>query len=90
VDVGFSTRLEWQDGAWLLGVTAQRFAQYVHFVSHSHRPSDDWFHLPPGVEKWLRLCPRHAEPGDPALAGGTLAAINGTTAPWVRLPPPQA
>jgi len=90
VDVGFSTRLEWHEGAWRLGVTTHRFAQYVHFVSHSHRPSDDWFHLPPGVEKWLRLCPRHAEPGDPALAGGTLAAINGTTAPWVRLPPPQA
>lgn len=88
-DLGFSTRLEWRDGAWQLGVTVQRFAHHVHFVSHSHRPSDDWFHLPPGIEKWLILSPREASQVEPALAGGTLAALNGSAAPWVRLAPPS-
>src|SRR5450830_78746 len=89
-DVGFSTRLQWRDGAWQLGITVQRFAHHVHFVSHSHQPSDDWFHLPPGIEKWLSLRPREGAAVEPALAGGTLAALNGLTAPWVRLAQPQA
>lgn len=89
-DLGLETRLECREGVWHLGVKAQRFAQHVHFVSHSHQPSDDWFHLPPGIEKWITLRPRAGTNVEPALAGGSLAALNGLSSPWVRLAPPQA
>ncbi|MDD0809713.1 glycoside hydrolase family 2 protein [Curvibacter sp. RS43] len=83
-ELGWQTRLERDDQGLALYVTASRFSQYLHFSSASHRPDVDWFHLPPGVEQCIRLQPREGVTVEPALAGGSLGALNSLSERWVR------
>jgi beta-mannosidase len=85
VDLGLAARLEWADGNASVVVYTRRFAQYVHFTSATHRPSDDWFHLPPGIEKRLRLTHRNSGIPVEGLAGGRLGALNSSASVWIKL-----
>lgn len=85
-DLGLSAEVTQDaDGLWLT-VSTRRFAQYVHFSCGTHDAQDDWFHLAPGVSRRVRLVPRTgATAQDPALAGGTLSALNALSSVWVKL-----
>ena len=76
------------DGLWMT-VSTRRYAQYVHFTSHSHVADDDWFHLAPGHARRIRLRPAgNTAAADAALAGGTLTALNAGSGAWIKLPGP--
>lgn len=83
-DLGWQTRLERDAQGLALYVSGSRFSQYLHFSSASHRPGVDWFHLPPGVEQCIRLQPREGVAVEPALAGGSLNALNSLSERWIR------
>lgn len=83
-ELGWQTRLERDAQGLALYVSGGRFSQYLHFSSASHRPSVDWFHLPPGVEQCIRLQPREGVAVEPALAGGSLSALNSLSPRWIR------
>jgi beta-mannosidase len=53
---------------WLLRLAASRFAQSVRIEDGGYLAEDDWFHLPPGGEKVLRLAPRNGA-GPPSPSG---------------------
>ncbi len=73
-DLGLSAVPSWDGDDWVLDVEAARFAQAVHISLHGYRPSDDWFHLPPGRTRRLRLLP---DPGVAAPPSGFVEALNG-------------
>lgn len=68
------TSLLRDDQGWVLQLTADRFAQSVHVDCDGFLPEDDWFHLPPGKTKRLRLTPRGPDPVD-ALPSGTVRSL---------------
>jgi beta-mannosidase len=61
-------------GGWALSVSAQRFAQSFHVRDENYRPDDNWFHLPPGEQRPLRLTPR--KPGWSEAPRGFVSAVN--------------
>jgi beta-mannosidase len=70
-----------QDGeTWHLRLRAFSFAQSVRIEDARFRPEDDWFHLPPGRDKLIRLSPR---PGTNAAAPcGIVAPLFGEPVPY--------
>ena len=54
-DPGFSVRVGQDDAGWWLEIGAERFAQHVHIVADQFRAAPDWFHLPPGGARLVRL-----------------------------------
>ncbi|THV20280.1 glycosyl hydrolase 2 galactose-binding domain-containing protein [Peteryoungia ipomoeae] len=54
-------RLEQQDGNWVLILRSDVFAQSLHVACENYRVEEDWFHLPPGQWKPLRLLPREQD-----------------------------
>ena len=73
-DLGLTAALSHDSGRWVLDVTTTRFAQAVHATLDGYRPSDDWFHLPPGRTRRLVLLP---DPGVAAPPAGIVEALNG-------------
>lgn len=67
------------DGGALLDVRAPRFAQYVTLLSETHRARDNWFHLPPGRTRRIRLEPR----GTTSTVSGELSCLNSTLPTWL-------
>ncbi len=57
----------------LLVLATDAFAQFVHIEDQHWRGEDDWFHLPPGAERRVRLLP--FVPGAPAPEG-EIRALN--------------
>ncbi|NTE87331.1 beta-mannosidase [Agrobacterium rubi] len=51
------TEVSLENENWIVQVTADRFAQSVHFDAEGFRPSDDWFHLAPGEARTVELRP---------------------------------
>ncbi|MDQ0564348.1 beta-galactosidase/beta-glucuronidase [Rhizobium mesoamericanum] len=47
-----------QDDHWFLDLRSDRLAQSVQVGLEAYRAEDDWFHLPPGPMRRLRLHPR--------------------------------
>jgi beta-mannosidase len=75
---GFEHTLSATDDGWLLELTTDTFAQSVHLDFEHHLPSDDWFHLPPGQARPIRLLPR--EGTEPAVSPtGTLTHLGSRT-----------
>lgn len=72
-DVGLRARTLHADGAWWLEVTTSRMARFVHIDDRTHRPQDNYFHLPPGQPRRIRLLPRAA---DAACPEGSVSALN--------------
>jgi beta-mannosidase len=59
---------------WSLALSTDRFAQSVALEVEGFLPSDNWFHLAPGVAKIIRLAPRTGT--DPAAKpSGTVGGI---------------
>ncbi|MGO9751188.1 MAG: glycosyl hydrolase 2 galactose-binding domain-containing protein [Solirubrobacteraceae bacterium] len=72
-DVGLTARTQRvSDGSWCLTVSSRLFAQYVVIDVPGFRPSDSWFHLPPGESVQLAL---YSDDDDRAPAG-TVRALN--------------
>ena len=68
-----AAQLEQNGDRWSLGISAARFAQSVHIVDEDWLPSDNWFHLTPGVVKWITLEPRGPKSRAPQ---GEVRAVN--------------
>lgn len=47
-----------QDDHWFLDLRSDRLAQSLQIDLEAYRAEDDWFHLPPGPMRRLRLHPR--------------------------------
>lgn len=74
---GLSASVAYEDDAWWLTVSTQRFARWVHIDDHAFRPEADWFHLGPGESCRLRLM--HEAPGAAradAIPSGEVSALN--------------
>jgi beta-mannosidase len=57
-------------------VSTRRFAQWVVIEVPGFRPSDSWFHLPPGAVRTLTLFPEKTlSPEGPAAAGSAPAGV---------------
>ena len=76
-DVGLAaTACAGEDGGWALSVTTRRLAQWVVVEVPGYRPSDSWFHLPPGATRTLTLHRCGTEGGRPT---GLVRAVNAQT-----------
>ncbi|MBY6368098.1 glycosyl hydrolase 2 galactose-binding domain-containing protein [Rhodococcoides corynebacterioides] len=74
--VGLSAAVEpSEDGAWRLEITAESAAQHVCVDVDGFRPSDNWFHLAPGVPHTVTLVPT----GRASAPRGHVRAINSLT-----------
>lgn len=68
------TSLVRDEDGWGLRLTADRLAQSVHVDCEGFRAEDDWFHLPPGEARFVRLYPRSGQ--DPGmLPSGTVRTL---------------
>ena len=76
VDVGLSARLERDasDNAWVLVVSARRFARCVQIVDPHYVAEDNFFSLAPARERRVRLTPRDVSADAPQ---GEVRAFNG-------------
>jgi beta-mannosidase len=75
-DLGLSARLEETDGVFSVVLSTERLAQSIHVVDDHFFAARDWFHLPPGMERVVRLVRRPDAPED-ARPAGHVAAANG-------------
>lgn len=62
-----------EEADWLLTLTANRTARFVHLDVDGFLPSDNWFHIAPGAPKRIRLVAEVESDGTPA---GTLRAVS--------------
>ncbi|MFS2008334.1 glycoside hydrolase family 2 protein [Azospirillum sp. CT11-132] len=69
-DLGLTAVVEGQEGDWALRLATARFACSVHVEDERFQAEDAWFHLPPGVERVVRLRPR----AGPGVTDGTASA----------------
>jgi beta-mannosidase len=62
------------EGQWWLLIESVTTARFVHIDDRTHRAQEQYFHLPAGVQKRVRLMPR----GDQSvLPQGVVTALNG-------------
>lgn len=73
-DVGLSARVERSGDRWMLVLSSRRLARSVHIEDDGFRAEEEWFHLPPGVERAIRLLPRHPAA---VVPDGEVHALNG-------------
>jgi beta-mannosidase len=73
-DLGLAADLFRDEAGWALRVSAQRLAQSLHVRDAAWRPDDNWFHLPPGEPRVLRLTPR--KPDERRPPHGLVSAVN--------------
>lgn len=73
-DLGLRADLLRDEHGWSVTISCVRFAQSVHLVDPHWRADRDWFHLPPGEARHIRLIARSPGARDP---NGHIAAING-------------
>ncbi|MDQ2106646.1 glycoside hydrolase family 2 protein, partial [Azospirillum isscasi] len=73
-DVGLGVRVERTGEGWTLVLSSRRLARSVHIEDDGFRAEEEWFHLPPGEERRVRLVPRHPSAGPP---DGEVHALNG-------------
>jgi beta-mannosidase len=55
--LGLQAELARDDEGWWLRLGTQALARYVHVEDENYRAEEDWFHLPPGLERRVRLIP---------------------------------
>jgi beta-mannosidase len=78
-EAGLAARLETDAHGSVVAISAQRFAQSVRVVAPGFEAQDGMFHLPPGVERRVRLVPRS---GAPAQAAGDIMALGSAHIPF--------
>ena len=57
-DLGLTAVVEERGEDWALRIATARFACSVHVEDERFQAQDAWFHLPPGIERVVRLRPR--------------------------------
>jgi beta-mannosidase len=72
-DIDLQARTLADDGMWWLEVTTASVARFVHIEDRTYRPEDNYFHLPPGRPRRIRLLPRTLGAGVPE---GRVSALN--------------
>lgn len=72
-DLGLTAAAERRDGGWVLKLRTKRLAQSVHVDDEHYRAEDEWFHLPPGSGREVKLLPRAGAAGAP---DGEVHAVN--------------
>ena len=82
-DLGLTAAVGKDDDGWTLTLRATRLATSVHVDDEHYQGSDAWFHLPPGIDRMLRLIPRDRSS---AVPDGTVRALNGLTPTRYRAP----
>lgn len=75
--LGLKADLAYTDSGWQLNVSTDITARYVHIEDEAYLPSDNYFHLAPGVHRTIHLMPRNELVPDPR---GCVHALNGLTA----------
>ncbi|PWE55689.1 beta-mannosidase [Metarhizobium album] len=73
-DTDIEVSLVKSDRGWCLDLETKRFAQSLHIEAEGYRAEEDWFHLPPGGRKRIRLLPRYGVDVS-ALPGGEISHI---------------
>ena len=62
-----------EEGAWWLELATESLARFVHIDDRVYRPQDNYFHIPPGQPRRVRLLPREPGAGVPQ---GRVSALN--------------
>jgi beta-mannosidase len=73
-ELGIKATLTSADGQWWLLIESATTARFVHIDDRTHRAQDQYFHLPAGVQKRVRLMPRGDQAKHPQ---GVVTALNG-------------
>ncbi len=81
-DLGLHARVEPAGDGFLLRASSRRFAQAVALDAPGFEPSDDYFHLEPGVERTVVLLPRRPVAPPWRLSLEPLNAQNPLTLSW--------
>ncbi|WP_434624570.1 glycosyl hydrolase 2 galactose-binding domain-containing protein [Azospirillum sp. B2RO_4] len=76
-DLGLTAVVEDQGADWVLRLATARFACSVHVEDERFRADDAWFHLPPGVERVVRLRPRAGSGVEDGMASAGRPVPNG-------------
>ncbi|MBB2890158.1 glycosyl hydrolase 2 galactose-binding domain-containing protein [Flexivirga oryzae] len=80
-----ATARQEEGDCWLLDVSTDRFAQWVHVNVDGWQPDDSWFHLLPGATRTVRLQPRpDVLPGPPR---GEVMALNAARSTRIAVAP---
>lgn len=69
-------QLQKNGGIWALEVSVASVGRFVHIDDRTHRPEDNYFHLPPGMTRRVALLPRFRHSNTPPQ--GTVTALNAT------------
>lgn len=73
-ELGLGTRVERTAEGWSLILSSRRLARSVHVEDDGFRAEEEWFHLPPGTKRRVRLIPRHSAA---VVPDGDVHALNG-------------
>lgn len=76
-DLGLTAMVEDQGRVWALRLATGRFACSVHVEDDRFQAEDAWFHLPPGVERVVRLRPRAGSGVEDGMASAGRPVPNG-------------
>ncbi|TCQ20844.1 glycoside hydrolase family 2 protein [Rhizobium sp. PP-CC-3G-465] len=77
-DATLTAALVETDEGFALDIATDRLAQSVHIACPGFLPSDNWFHLAPGLPRRIQLAPQATQPETrekPARPSGDVAAI---------------
>ena len=84
-ELGLRAELVSTPEGWRLDLACDRFAQAVHVEVPGFRAETDWFHLPAGRPRSVRLLPKGASA---AVPRGEVRALNATRPTAIRAAPP--
>lgn len=76
-DLGLTAMVEDQGQVWALRLATGRFACSVHVEDERFQAEDAWFHLPPGVERVVRLRLRAGSGVEDGMASAGRPVPNG-------------
>lgn len=77
-DLGLVARPVRDVDGWWLSLCTERLARRVHLVDEEYCAESEWFHLPPGEERRIRLVPHGDRPAGPPR--GEVHALNAAAA----------
>ena len=75
-DLGLSVEVVRDEAGYALALSTTRLAQSIHIADANWRGEQDWFHLPPGQRRIVRLIPRGDASPPPR---GEVRALNGVS-----------
>ena len=72
-DIGLDIQLIYKDDTWMLEIKTRLFAQAVRIDVDGYLPDDNWFHMAPTGERFIKLT---STAGSVCLPSGTVTALN--------------